>query len=292
MSSKLPDTPAVGDQSFGEFYYRNCCGRPYLRNEEWLNFFGGIADRIVTDLQPTHVLDAGCALGLLVEQLRRRGVDAHGIDISTYAIEHADDAVKPYCRQGSISDAFGEDYDLIVSIEVVEHMRAAEAEVAIQNFCLHADRVLFSSSPVDYREPTHVNVHPLDYWAEQFARFSFYRDVDFDASFLTPWAVLFRKSADPIHRIIRSYERRFDELQSGEKGARSYSVELEQRLARTEAELSARDRTIGELQADVTRFREHLQVGRDTIANMKRSAFWRLRERCVRIKRVFRPDAS
>jgi SAM-dependent methyltransferase len=292
VNSKLPDTPAVGDQPFGEFYYRNCCGRPYLRNEEWLTFFGEIADHIVTDLQPKHVLDAGCALGLLVEQLRRRGVDACGIDISSYAIAHADDSVKPYCQQGSIADPFGEQYDLIVSIEVLEHMGTADAERAIRNFCAHTDRVLFSSSPVDYREPTHVNVHPVDYWAEQFARFGFYRDVDFDASFLTPWAVLFRRSADPIHRIIRSYERRFHELQSGEEGARSYSVELEQRLARTEAELAARDRTIRDLQGDVTRLREHLQVGRDTIANMKRSAFWRMRERCIRIKRVFRPDAS
>ena len=111
------------------------------------------------------------------------------------------------CEQGSIADEFGTTYDLIVCIEVVEHMPAQEAEAAIANFCRHAGDVLFSSSPLDYGETTHVNVRPPEYWAEQFARQGFIRDVDFDASFITPWAVRFRRSAEPIHRIVAGYER-------------------------------------------------------------------------------------
>ena len=47
-----------------------------------------------------------------------------------------------------------------------------------------------------------MNVRPPEYWAEQFARQGFVRDVDFDASFITPWAVRFRRSAEPLHRVI------------------------------------------------------------------------------------------
>jgi len=45
------------------------------------------------------------------------------------------------------------------------------------------------SSPFDYREPTHVNALPTEYWAEQFARHGFVRDIGFDVSFITHWAV-------------------------------------------------------------------------------------------------------
>lgn len=330
-SADVPDIPPVGDQSFDEFYYGNCCGRPYRRDDEWLAFFGGIADRIVSDLQPARVLDAGCALGLLVEALRERGVEACGLDLSTYAIEHVHASVKPFCRHGSITDPLAERYDLIVCIEVVEHIPAREAEHAIENLCAHAERVLFSSSPLDYREPTHVNVHPTDYWAEQFARQGFYRDVDFDASFITPWAALFRKSGEPIHRLIKAYERRFWEMQSSANGARSYAIELQERVARTEAE---RDRLSGELvqahadlrqvHADLGQARTeivqvHAELNRShtaaheqaaryaadrdglsrqlssaaqTIANMERSVFWRIRGAYLKIRRMIQPHAS
>ena len=95
--------PVPDASAFDEFYYRNCCGQPYERIETWLAFFGTIADRIVRDINPKRVLDAGCAIGMLVEVLRERGVDARGIDVSSYAIQSAPEALRPYLREGSIS---------------------------------------------------------------------------------------------------------------------------------------------------------------------------------------------
>jgi 2-polyprenyl-3-methyl-5-hydroxy-6-metoxy-1,4-benzoquinol methylase len=86
----VPDASA-----FNEYYYRNCCGQPYERSAAWLTFFGTIADRIVADISPRRVLDAGCAIGMLVEALRARGVDARGVDLSSFAIESVPDTLKP-----------------------------------------------------------------------------------------------------------------------------------------------------------------------------------------------------
>lgn len=228
---RAAQTPSVGDASFDAYYYAHCCGDPYCRSEDLLRFFGGIADRVIADIGPSTVLDAGCAIGLLVESLRARGADASGIDLSSYAIGQVHESVRAYCHHGSIADELPRQYDLIVSIEVLEHMPARAAEAAIANFCRHTDDVVFSSSPSDYKEPTHVNVHPPEYWASEFARHGFYRDVDFDGSFITPWAIRFRRGTEPLHRIVRGYERRFWELTLERNDTRTYSMQVQNQLA-------------------------------------------------------------
>src|SRR6266542_4149977 len=82
---------------FDEAYYLTGCGLPYLRNDHWLNFFGGIADEIIRSLKPRRVFDAGCALGMLVESFWDRGVEAYGVDISTYAISNVLPDMRSYC---------------------------------------------------------------------------------------------------------------------------------------------------------------------------------------------------
>ena len=63
---------------YNEEYYHNGCGPiPYEEPEHWVEFFGMIADRIVKDIHPQTVLDAGCAMGYLVAALRDRGVEAY-----------------------------------------------------------------------------------------------------------------------------------------------------------------------------------------------------------------------
>lgn len=49
--------------SYDNFYFAHDCGRPYQRDEVWLRFFATIADRVVSDIRPCTVLDAGCAIG-------------------------------------------------------------------------------------------------------------------------------------------------------------------------------------------------------------------------------------
>lgn len=232
---------------FGEHYYATGCGLPYQRDEHWTTFFGRIADEIVVRIAPRTLLDAGCALGLLVEQLHLRGVRAEGVDISAFAISHAPEVVRPYVRQASVAEPFGERYDLIVCIEVLEHMPQPEAERAIANFCAHSDDILFSSSPLDFREATHINVHPSEHWAELFARQGFLRDVDFDASFITPWAVRFRRRSDTLPRLVRDYERRFWELWKETTDLRALSLEQRGQLQAQEEQ----QRIVNQQRADL-----------------------------------------
>lgn len=298
MTPPESDTSRLGASAFDAYYYAHCCGKPYVRNDEWLGFFGGIADRIVADIGPRRVLDAGCAMGFLVEALRARGVEAWGLDISDYAIERVHESVKPFCRVGSITDDLGGDYDLIVSIEVAEHMPPREAERAITNVCAHTTDVLFTSSPLDYREPTHVNVHPPEYWAGEFARHGFFRDTDYDATFIVPWAARFRRLDEPLYRVVVGYERRYWELLRQAHDARDYSAGMQASQARLETELDGLERRHSGLLAEIETMKAtwtdreralasvtaSLAQARDTIANMERSAFWRLRLTWLRLR--------
>ncbi len=231
---KSPESDA---SLFDAYYFRHGCGQPYERNDAWLEFFDGIAEAIVRKIGPHTVLDAGCAMGFLVEALRGRGVEAFGVDVSEYAIQHIHPDVKPYCRLGSVTDPFSQKYDLIVCIEVLEHLSPRDAERAVENFCLHTDDVLFSSTPLDYKEATHFNVQPLEYWAELFAQHGFFRDVDFDASFITTWAVRFRRTTEPLHRVVREYERKFWLLWKENTDLRNLAVEMRNQLATQEKTL-------------------------------------------------------
>lgn len=219
---------------FDAYYYQHNCGDPYQPSQAWMSLFEGIAKRISTEIQPTTVLDAGCAMGFLVKKLRLTGINAFGVDISEYAIEKTDLSIKPFVWVGSVTEPFPQKYDLIVSIEVLEHMPKTEAEQAIENFCRHTDDILFSSTPFDYKEITHINVQPPDYWMEQFARQNFYRDVDFDASFITPWAVRLRRKSEPLHRIIREYDRKFWMLNKENFDLRVLAGEMQIQIAQYE----------------------------------------------------------
>jgi methyltransferase family protein len=199
---------------YGEGYYANYAAGDivYEHNAHWQDFFGSIADRLIADFQPKTSLDAGCAIGLLVEALRDRGVDAEGIDFSEFAIARARDDMRRHLTVGSITDPLQKRYDLITCFEVLEHLSPPDADKAIANLCAFTDDLVVSTTPMHFRDPTHTNIHPQEYWTERFARHGFIRDVDYDAMYIAPWAALYRRSTAPLHRVVADYDRAYSRM--------------------------------------------------------------------------------
>jgi glycosyltransferase involved in cell wall biosynthesis/2-polyprenyl-3-methyl-5-hydroxy-6-metoxy-1,4-benzoquinol methylase len=192
-------------------------GVPYRRDEEvWVSFFEGVANAIAKSLGPATVLDVGCAIGMLVEALRNCGIDAKGFDLSPWAIEQVPARLQPFCWVGSVTEEIEGHYDLITCIEVLEHLPPWMADAAVGNICRHADHVLFSSTPDDFDEPTHLNVEPGGYWANLFLRHGFVRDLTHDTDFLAPHAMLFRRGEADAESLVAEYERA---LWAAKKGA-------------------------------------------------------------------------
>lgn len=204
---------------FTEFYKENG-GGDYRDESIWVPFFEKIADKIIEIWNPKRVLDAGCAYGYLVSSLRDRGVEAYGIDISTFAVGKVRDDVKSYCNVQSITEAlpksFPEKFDLITCIEVLEHLYTEDAEKAVKNLCGYTNTIIFSSTPDDVKDQTHVNVQLAEYWARLYASNSFYKNVFQRMEWLSPWASVYVKRQD-VFNVINEYERKIRILEMQRK---------------------------------------------------------------------------
>ena len=195
-----------------EYYrhYRTGKGEvSYRESEELKDFVKNAANCIKEHYHPQTVLDAGCAMGLLVEALRDLGVEAYGVDLSEYAISQVREDIRPYCAAGSLADPLPDclprRYDLVVSMEVLEHIPEEEGKKAVANLCAVTDRVLFCSSPDDTEEPTHVNLHEPSYWCGLFAEQGFFAAGEEKPLFLASYARLFRQKS--IAAAVEQYEK-------------------------------------------------------------------------------------
>ena len=83
-----------------------------------------------------HILDVGCGKGFLLHEFTRAvpGVEIAGLDISTYALEHAMDEVKPQPQPGTATHLPYPDksFDLVVSINTLHNLRLPDLDRALR----------------------------------------------------------------------------------------------------------------------------------------------------------------
>jgi glycosyltransferase involved in cell wall biosynthesis/ubiquinone/menaquinone biosynthesis C-methylase UbiE len=127
----------------------------------------------IKSLNPQNVLDVGCAMGFLIGRLRKLGIEATGMDISRYAIEHSE--VKPYLKLHDIAKPWpyaDKSVDLLVSFATLEHLTPDECGGAIKEIIRVAKRGIISvglGSDADFDDDlTHKTKRPLEWWASQF----------------------------------------------------------------------------------------------------------------------------
>ena len=266
---------------YDENYYQGHCGDiPYVRSEYWLRFFHAISDHIVRSLRPRSVLDAGCAKGFLVEAFWERGVEAYGIDISPYAIGEVRKDMQPYCRCVSLTDPIDGRFDLVTCFEVLEHIPDGAAQEAIRNLTAATDTILFSSTPIELTEPTHINVRPTIGWLRLFADAGFAPDLGYDASFVAAHAFLlrrteqqppsevlvlfsqlirFRLTLGDRHRQLDHLNNEVSLLQSGKNIAEAEVAALNHQLHLLRVERHQQEQELAARAAEIARLSEQLK---------------------------------
>ena len=134
-----------------------------------------LAARLVTpillDLTPvTSVLDVGCGVGSWLAVMSDSGVsDVMGID-GDLVPEELLQIPAQFVQHKDLSRPFdlGRRFDLVISIEVAEHLPQSSADLFIQSISAHTDLVAFSAAVPGQGGTGHVNEQWPSYWASRF----------------------------------------------------------------------------------------------------------------------------
>lgn len=114
--------------------YKMPLTRSFLGNAfiEIVNFYRAFWIKLF--INPKNVLDIGSGTGKLVKYLRRLGIEAYGIEISTYALESSEKETRPFIRKGDIGKIPYDDdsFDLVVSFDVLEHIERSKIKKAAE----------------------------------------------------------------------------------------------------------------------------------------------------------------
>ena len=129
----------------------------------------------VKSLNPENVLEAGCSYGFLVKRLNDAGIPAEGFDVSSFAIKmRATDKI----RQASVLDLScykDKQFDLVVTIEMLEHIPEAYTKQALHELARVSKRGVhwIAYKEVDdlfqTKDITHINIRPYQEWVKLIA---------------------------------------------------------------------------------------------------------------------------
>ena len=133
--AKDPEVVRISKQ-YGEMYFdgpRDYGYGGYRYDGRWVPVARDIVEHF--GLKPGNkVLDIGCAKGFLVKDLLAEGMDAYGLDISEYALEHGEPEVKGRLQLGSGDDLPYPDnsFDCVLSLNTIHNFTRDHAIIAIK----------------------------------------------------------------------------------------------------------------------------------------------------------------
>jgi SAM-dependent methyltransferase len=128
-----------------------------------------IVDCILSFVQPASVVDVGCGNADFLECFQRRGIaDIQGVDlpIDPKLLRIPAERFTPH----DLSKPFSAPrrYELVVSLEVGEHLPESAADVLVDTIVGLGDVVVFSAAVPEQGGFRHINLQWQDYWAEKF----------------------------------------------------------------------------------------------------------------------------
>lgn len=152
LDPKPTDLKALyGDQYYLKTGYENYEKRFFQYRDIFESLFAQRLKMIRRYKKSGRVLDIGCAHGFLLEYLKKAGYECFGTDISEYAVEYAKKHFNIPIQLGDIDAInYPENYfDVIVMLDVIEHVRDPLATFERVKKYLKDDGILIVQTPFD-----------------------------------------------------------------------------------------------------------------------------------------------
>ena len=138
-----------------------------------------ILSRLFGMYRPQSVLDVGCGLGTWLEVARELGVaDVFGVE-GGWLDKKLAKIPNHLLRTCDLEQKFdlGRRFDLVICLEVAEHLSADAATRFVESLTAHSDVILFSAAIPFQGGHHHVNEQFPDYWEARFQAWG-YQVVD------------------------------------------------------------------------------------------------------------------
>jgi SAM-dependent methyltransferase len=131
---------------------------------------------IMSITTPKSVLDVGCGIGTWLKVFEEHGikdylgVDGNYVDFKKLKIPQEKFHTQDLREYWSLNRKF----DLAISLEVAEHLPAANADQFVKILVEHSDSIIFSAAIPGQSGQNHLNEQWPEYWETKFAKHGFY----------------------------------------------------------------------------------------------------------------------
>lgn len=129
---------------------------------EWA---GNMVKSIMSHMNPSTVLDLGCGGCNFSNMFNDSGCDVTAVDGSKHAADTANKGVDFILHDLTEALSLGKKFDLVLCVEVIEHLEEAYENALLKTIVSHADDwVVFTGAKPGQGGKGHVNCKELEYW--------------------------------------------------------------------------------------------------------------------------------
>lgn len=145
-------------------------------------------------ISPTSVLDVGCGYGFWLKAFQELyGSELQGID----GINISEEFLQFNNRNFKVVDLnqpfdLGKKFDLVLTLEVAEHLLPESEKGFIESLTKHSDLILFSAAVPNQKGDHHINCRWPEYWQNLFNSFGYECDdfprwLIWNSETIEPW---------------------------------------------------------------------------------------------------------